>query len=307
MSRVRQLAPFSLLAAVLLAALVVAGCRDEPFALGVIFPDAAGLKPGDNVVMRGLSIGQVRDVDIHERGVIAHLEIDPKYRRNVDGKATLTIRSEKLVTGKKSVVIEPGEPPGGALKNGAILQGRAGDDDPIDRAQRALTETVDHARDRAATLGRAVTEPNTLPPRTAGDTVDLDRPGHFVARVLTVRVHEKTADGRDWDGPGAGDADLVAQVWVDQRQVLLTNVAEDTHRAGWPGQVSDPFDLPEGAAVKVKVLDRDVGYDDEIGIVELRPTRADARAGRVFRLSAGRVAELQVELSEVPAGPPVQQ
>ncbi len=285
----------------LLTGLGLAACKDDPFRLGVVFPEADGLKPGDNVLMRGLQVGQVRDVDLHAEGVVAKLEIDPKFRRHIDGKATFTIDSEKLVTGKKALVITPGDPPGGALKNGAIVQGAASESDPIVRAKKALDDTVEHARDEASTLGRAITAPHTLPPRTAGDTVDLDPPGRFVVRLLKVRVHDLTADGRDWDGPGAGDADLVAQVWVDKRQVLLTNVVEDVHTAEWIDATSQAFDIGPDTTVRVKVLDRDVGYDDEIGIVELKPTRGDARTGRLFRLAAGRVAELDLKLEVAPA------
>jgi hypothetical protein len=291
-----------LLGIVLLAALC--GCSEPPFTLGVVFPDAAGLKPGDNVMMRGLSIGQVKDVDIHADGVLARIEVDSKYRRHVDSKASFRIRSEKLVTGKMSLVIEPGKPPGAVLKRGAVLQGAAAGPGPIQRVESAVNDAVARVEDEATTLRRKVTEPHTLPPRAVGETVDLDRQGRYALRLQSVRVHTTSADGRDWDGVGAGDPDLVAQIWVNDRQILLTSVMDGVFFAEWIDAVSTPFELAEGTTVKVKVLDRDVSADDEIGVIEFRPTAADLN--RTFRLSAGRVDELKVSLQRASGAPDTQ-
>lgn len=287
----------------LVAGVVVAlkiGCQEEPYHLKVVFPEAGGLKPGDNVAIRGLQVGQVANLDLHADGVMALVEIEPKFRKHFDDRARFLIRDEKMVTGKKMLVVEPGDPPGQRLPAGAEVRGEAPRSGPIERAKRALKHTVDHAREQAQGLGRAILNPDQQPPRTVGGTVDLDQPGELVVRLLSAKVHPTTADGADWDAMGAGDPDLLVQVWVGSRQILLTDAAEDVLEVEWDEAVSEPFDVAAGVPLKVKVLDVDVSSNDEIGIVELSPTREDARSGRVFRLAAGRVAELRLRIDPAP-------
>lgn len=284
-----------------LLALTLLGCSPDPHRVTVVFPEAGGLKPGDNVAIRGLAVGQVADVDLHPDGVVARLEITPKFRDHLDAAATFRIESERLVTGKMAVVVVPGDPPGAPLPDGATVHGIGPPQDPIEAARQALTETVDHAAAQGRGLGRALLDPDQLPPRAAGGTVDLDRPGEFRLRLLGLSVEPTSADGDDWDATSAPD--LVVQVWVDDRQVLLSPTAEDMLAIEFIDLISAPFALSGGEAVRVKVLDADVSFNDEIGVVELRPTAADARAGRRFRLAAGRVAEVALVVEEVPPPP----
>lgn len=285
-----------------LFALALLACSDSPRHVAVIFPEAGGLKPGDNVSIRGLAIGQVRDVDLHPEGVIARLEISPRFVAHLGAGARFTIESEKLVTGKKAVVVQPGEPPGAALPEGAVVHGEALPPGPLEEARQVLEGSVDRAGDQAKGLGRALLDPDTLPPRAAGGTVDLDRPGHYRLRLISVRVEPTTADGSSWDS--MGEPDLLVQAWVGPRQVLLTPTADDTESKTFGDEgISASFELQPGQPVRLKVLDADVSYHDEIGIIELQPTPADARAGRTFRLAAGRVAELQLVIEEAPPEP----
>lgn len=282
-----------------LLALLLGACSDPPFVVRVVFPEAGGLKPGDNVNIRGLAVGQVTDVDLDPDGVAARLEIEPRFVAHLDDAAAFRIETEKLVTGKMAVVIVPGAPPGGPLASGAEMRGEPLADDPIDKAKAALQETVDHARDQAQGLGRAMLNPDHQPPVATGGTIDLDRPGRYRLRLHRVTVEPTMADGSDWDT--GSDPDLVLQGWIGDRQVLLTESVEDALSMTWSGDgaVSAPFDLG-GEAVRVKVLDADVSYNDPIGVIELRPSPADARSKRRFRLAAGRVAELVVNLEEAP-------
>lgn len=282
--------------------LLLVGCSPDPHRVMVIFPEAAGLKPGDNVSIRGLAVGQVVEVDLHPDGVVARLEITPKFRGHVDDEAEFRIESERLVTGKMAVVVVPGK--GEPLPNGAMVDGLGPPADPIAAAKAALVETVDHAAAETRGLGRDLMNPDQQPPRASGGTVDLDRPGAFRVRLVGLRVEATRADGDGWDAGSAPDP--VVQVWVDRRQVLLTTGVEDTLTVEWPGEaaVSAPFALTGVETVRVKVLDADVSFNDEVGVVELRPTAADARAGRAFRLAAGRVAELRLVVEEVPPAAP---
>lgn len=274
------------------AIVALASCGEKPHTLAVQFPEAAGLKPGDNVTIRGLSVGQVTDLDIEGAGVRVALEVKPRYQKHFDTEARFRIADEKLVTGKKMVVVEPG---GGApLAAGALVKGEAPDPGAIEQAKAALQDTVDHARGQAAGLGRAVLNPDEQPPRAVGGTVDLDRPGRYRVRLLSVEVHSTNASGDDWDGLGGGEADVLVQVWVGARQILLAQAEEDQESVSWADARSEPFDLGAGTKLRVKVLDVDASANDEIGIVELGPAAADV--GRTFRLAAGRVKELKLAL-----------
>lgn len=273
--------------------LTLGGCKSDPHTISVTFPEAAGLKPGDNVAMRGLAIGQVLGIDIHGAGVKVQLEIGSKYLKHVDTEARFAIEEEKMVTGKRRIAVTPGK--GTPLKKGAIVAGQGLPDDVINRAEGALKRSVDHAEDRAKGLGNAVLNPDTLPPRTTGDTIDLDQPRHYKVRLLSVHIHPTSADGKDWDS--MGDPEIIAQVWVDKRQVLLVE-GEDALKQDFDDALSEPFDLTPKTVIQVKILDKDVGYNDEIGIISLSPTAADAQSKRVFRLAAGRVAELRMSLEE---------
>lgn len=286
-----------LLAAGLLA---LAGCRDDPFRLTVLFPETGGLKPGDNVVLRGLSIGQVADIDIEADGVAVRVEIRPRYREHLQRGVVFRVAPEKMITGKQMLVVEPAAEPGPPLPAGARVRGGPIEPDPVERVRDALHDSIDHARDQAKGLGRALLDPDQLPPRAVGGTVDLDRPRQYALRLLSVRVHPTKADGADWDGLGGGGPDLVAQVWVGSRQVMLAGPAEDTLEAEWADRLSEPFDLPPDTRLSVKILDQDVGFNDLVGVIELSPTPADAAAGRLFRLAAGRVAEVRLRVEERP-------
>lgn len=278
----------------------LAGCQADPHTLHVTFPQAAGLKPGDNVAMRGLAIGQVLGIDIHGEGVRVTLEIGKKYQRHVDTQARFVIEEEKLVTGKRRITVQPGD--GQPAPKGATLKGHGLPSDVIHRAEDALKRSVDHAGDRAKGLGKAVLDPDTLPPRTTGDTIDLDQPRHYKVRLLSVKAHPTSADGKDWDS--MGEPELIAQVWVDERQVLLIE-GKDALEQDFDDALSEPFDLTPKTKIRVKILDQDVGYNDEIGVIAFSPTAADAARKRVFRLAAGRVAELRVQVEEFDPAAPV--
>lgn len=293
--------------------LMLAGCKEPPFQVQVVFPEAGGLKPGDNVMVRGLSIGQVRDLDLHAQGVVARLEILPRFVSGLDMNMSLSIGDEKLVTGKRMVVVVPGEPPGEPLKSGAVLQGLGPQAGPLEQARAALSEglgeaeaaldrTVKRAGTELSAAGRDLLNPDQRPPRVLGGTVDLDQARRFALRLDYVRVEETTADGSRWDPVGAGEPDILVQVWADERQIYLSKTVDDVLEVRYEDALSEAFDLTEKTQLHVKVLDVDLNFNDEIGVLSLSPQPSDV--GRTFRLAGGRVAQLQVTLLPFEAPPP---
>ncbi|MFN3199194.1 MAG: MlaD family protein [Bradymonadia bacterium] len=298
MTRWRLPLTASLCASAVIVTTALSACSEEPVLFEVTFPETGGLKPGDNVVLHGLSIGQVRDIDIDtaQEGVVVKVEITPKHRPHLKEGVAFSVASEKLVTGKQMLVMQPAPAEAPALKPGSRIAGAALSPGPVDQIEDALKGTVVEAEHRV----RSLIHPDQMPPRATGATIDLDRPGRFVLTLHTVEVYTTQADGDDWDGMGAGDPDLVAQVWVNDRQVMLTEDSEEAFFAEWHAD-SEPFDLTKGQAeVLIKILDRDVSFNDEIGVITLSPTPADARSGRRFRLAGGRVKEAVISLR--PAG-----
>ena len=292
---------------VLVVAVMMTKTARDAFSVEVVFSNAGGLKPGDNVLIRGLAVGQVQHINLIQDHVIAVLSVRKSYASHLDENATFKIVSEKLITGKKSIVIVPGSPPGPKLIPGARVRGLSAEADPIQRAQKALDDsvaqagqtlkgTVDHAGDQARELGRAVLNPDRHAPRTTGATIDLDRPGQFLLQIHALKVHGTTADGSGWDT--MGEPDLLIQVWVDRRQVLMSGPYKDRLGHHWKKPLkTEPFDLTPSSLIQVKVLDVDTSYNDEIGVAELRPTSEDALRSRNFRLAAGRIKEIKVSLA----------
>ena len=289
--------------AVLLPALLfvsLAGCRQTPFVLEVELPRTHGLKPGDNITLRGLAIGQVRDIDIDASAVVVRAEIKPRFKAHVREGCVFRVEPEKLVTGKMMLAVTPAAEPGAPLAPGARVRGISAAAGPIERLERTLTHGVDHARAQATGLGRAILSPDQHPPRATGATIDLDQPGAYLAYIESVRVYDQKADGDAWDSVGGGGPDLLVQIWVDDRPVLVTPAVNNTLHAEWD-LPTERFPLRSKTTMQIKVLDRDMGFNDEIGVVTLSPTPADADIGRRFRLAAGRVAELRIRLERAPA------
>ncbi len=278
---------------------LLCACEEPGLRFQVYFQEAGGLKPGDNVTVRGLSVGQVLDVDLAPDGVLAKLEVRARFRKHMDSAAQFRVEGEKLVTGKMMLVVEPGKPPGRLLKEGEQVKGEKNRSGPIKEAQEALQKSVEHARSQAQGLGRAVLHPDRLPPRNMGATVDLDHPGQHRLRLIGVKVLESTADGASWDGFGAGGPDLLLQAWAGNQQILLTERLDDRHEHSWDELLSSPFDLKERPILKIKVLDMDATFSDEIGIIEFQPGKQDVKTGRLFRLAAGRISELQLKVERV--------
>jgi phospholipid/cholesterol/gamma-HCH transport system substrate-binding protein len=78
---------------------------DERYQLSVVFPEVAGLVPGDKVTVAGLSAGEVLTLDLERSAVVVSIEVDNNIRIPVDSR--ISVASYGLI-GAKIVAIRPG-------------------------------------------------------------------------------------------------------------------------------------------------------------------------------------------------------
>jgi len=88
------------------------------------FEEAKGLKPGDFVYMRGISIGEIKDVRIQGGAIVAEVKIYPKNEAHVPDNSFFFIWPDQLLTGKQCVIVEPGDSVEG-VERGELLRGES--------------------------------------------------------------------------------------------------------------------------------------------------------------------------------------
>lgn len=89
------------------------------YTISTIVPDAAGIRQGDQVQFRGVSIGRIRGFDMSPAGVVVRLEIEKRYRVPRDAHVAL---SPSALFGGAVAQIVGGESPEAAVP-GAVLPG----------------------------------------------------------------------------------------------------------------------------------------------------------------------------------------
>jgi phospholipid/cholesterol/gamma-HCH transport system substrate-binding protein len=117
------------------------------YMITTVVPDAAGIRRGDPVQMRGVNIGRVRGFDISANGVAVKLELQKEYPVPVDSRVELS--SGGLLGGTVAEVM-----PGTAtqyLRAGGTLQGTSGGPGLMDTAG-DLGERADDVLIRVQTM-----------------------------------------------------------------------------------------------------------------------------------------------------------
>jgi phospholipid/cholesterol/gamma-HCH transport system substrate-binding protein len=116
-----------------------------------IVPDAAGIRRGDPVLMRGVNIGRVRRFDISRQQVAVRLEIEGEYHIPKDSKVEIKSvgllggMAAEVVPGQSEEVLRGGESIPGGVGEGMFdkvneLSGSA--DKALARVQALLSETT---------------------------------------------------------------------------------------------------------------------------------------------------------------------
>ncbi len=78
---------------------------EAKYQVSVVFPEVAGLAPGDKVTVAGLDAGEVLSLDLEGGKVVAGIEIDPEILIPVDSR--ISVASYGLI-GAKVVSVKPG-------------------------------------------------------------------------------------------------------------------------------------------------------------------------------------------------------
>ena len=112
------------------------------YVVTTLVPDAAGIRRGDPVQMRGVNIGRVQGFKIDQTGVAIRLEIEGEY--NIPADSHVELKSGSLLGGMAADVV-PGKSDT-LLRSGATIPGQTGDG--IMKAATAITEKAQTVLDR---------------------------------------------------------------------------------------------------------------------------------------------------------------
>jgi len=95
----------------------------EKNAVNVLFADAKGLKPGADVYMNGVDIGDVNDIELENEKVIITILFHWKYRKNITDKSMFFIDSDNALGRPPVVLVRNSEVDGKPLVAGERIQG----------------------------------------------------------------------------------------------------------------------------------------------------------------------------------------
>ena len=313
---IHRLIPSAALA--LLVALAVAGCRasDSPadLALTLTFDDVAGLKAGDNVRMRGVTIGTVHDIQLRRDAVEVAIVIEGRHAEAVTGDATFRIETERLIASKRCVLVEPGVGEAAPLVSGAELRGEG-----VATLEQKAEAVIDHAAERIGETGRALVDEaggelrdsghavvrsaeaaldNLVDPgsRVAADAPPVLRHGRspeLVFEPLTARIAHRKANRKKWDIVDSVP-EVLLTVSCDETIVLQLPEKESPRETSAPAwkATSLPFPYREGGFLIVRMMDEDHFRNDLIAEGRL-PFPEPAEIGDVEAVSFGQVVEFR--------------
>ena len=92
----------------------------KTFPLEVVFADTMGLREGDNVVMRGMTIGKIKSIALHGEGALVTASLQQPVRLRDGYRITVAVSS---MLGGRYLQIYEGTPDSPELGTGAVFQG----------------------------------------------------------------------------------------------------------------------------------------------------------------------------------------
>ena len=220
---------------VLLATVVLAGLAREQrwgqtfIPVQFISRDASGLRPGLEVRLSGLPIGQVQSLTMQpDASVRVRLQIQERYRKLVGRRSRASLGQEGLV-GDHYVVITPDRQQQGTAAPGVLTVAYQqpivlGDlSNQLAQTQKALQSTLDHARvltgrDMPALIGDA---------RHSLRSVDRLAVAMQSATEATTPDLRRTLQQADRTGASAQTTATQAQLLLQETRPLLRQTLEE--------------------------------------------------------------------------------
>lgn len=114
-------AGIAILGVIILCVIAIFALRQCSFGMvkfAIRFPDVKGLEVGDNLYMRGVKIGEVRQIAIAGDRVVVQVAAESKYPLPND--SFFFIWSDKLISGKKCIQVKPGVSPVAITRRDAL-------------------------------------------------------------------------------------------------------------------------------------------------------------------------------------------
>src|SRR4051812_32054713 len=92
-----------------------------PYTVKLVLPESGGIFPNAEVTERGVTVGKVGSMDLHQGNVIVQLEIDHDKQIPADVHATVAKLS---AVGEQYVDLAPQSAGGPYLKNGSVIEAK---------------------------------------------------------------------------------------------------------------------------------------------------------------------------------------
>lgn len=129
------------------------------FSFYVDFGNAKKLEVGDAVYLRGLSIGEVADLEMPDsKKVRAKLKIARKHSKNIKSDCDFVIRRDSIVLGKRCIHIYVFDASSPAIRKGDIRQGSSLWKVYAKRGKESLKKAPDFAKDFAKGVADEIKE-----------------------------------------------------------------------------------------------------------------------------------------------------
>jgi hypothetical protein len=141
-------------------------------------------------------------------------------------------------------------------------------------------------------------------PAAPGQRLDPEPPAELLfVTFQSAEIPERTRDGRSWNEVGGDAPDPFAKLVVDDQDILVTPVAENTLQPRWPNQARANYRILPSSRVRVELWDSNPINNHPICVQSVENLRSDARGGTIEVIcDSGARLELRVERARAQLG-----
>lgn len=135
---------------------MLSACSDGGLNVSVVFGDVTGLEVGAPVLVSGLEVGRVTELDLGEEEVVVRIAISSEYRDRVTEDSEFWLRRKHWISSGKRLELLPGD--GDPVSYGHRFRGRSGTADILESWIEDLRGTLDDPELRRSVeeLGREI-------------------------------------------------------------------------------------------------------------------------------------------------------